>query len=305
MLNLWLIFTQVLLPILVLIGLGWILDRQWQLSLATLVRLNIYLVVPAFIFYEVVHSSLSAGMAGQVMLFTLCIMAGMFVLSALIARACGYSAAVRRGLQLTTMFYNSGNYGVPLMTLAYPVLGPVLQVFVVLTQNISTFTVGLWLASAQGRAAGWRALLPMLRQVSLWAVAVALLVRWLHLPVQTWRWLWVPVEYLHSALVGVALVTLGVQLAQAKPVAHLPQVRWALGLRLVAAPLLAAVLIPLFPFQGETARIMILSAGFPTAVNVALLVHEFEGDSHFAATVVFYSTVLSLVTVTLLIAWLR
>jgi hypothetical protein len=30
------------------------------------------------------------------------------------------------------MFYNSGNYGVPLMTLAFPATGPLLQVFVVL-----------------------------------------------------------------------------------------------------------------------------------------------------------------------------
>ena len=40
---LWTVFTQVLLPILVLFGLGWLLDRRARLDITTLVKLNIYL----------------------------------------------------------------------------------------------------------------------------------------------------------------------------------------------------------------------------------------------------------------------
>ncbi len=296
------IFTQVLLPILVLIGCGWILDRRWKVDLATMVRLNIYLFVPAFIFYEVVHSSVRAGVALKVIAFTVCIVAAMFVCSWLLGRLFRYPPAQTRSLQLATMFYNSGNYGVPLMALAYPATGPLLQVFVVLTQNVSCFTVGLTLASTKS-GAGWRSFLPVLRQVSLWAVLSALLVRWFHIPVQELRWLWVPVEYLHAALVGVALVTLGVQLSQTQVPPSFGRLGWALGLRLIGGPVLALLLVPLFGFDSETNRIMILSSGFPTAVNTALLAHEFESDSAFATAAVFYSTILSMFTVTLLI-WL-
>jgi predicted permease len=303
--GVWTIFTQVLLPILGLIGCGWLLDRKWRLDLATLVRLNIYLFVPAFIFFEVVSSHVTAGEALKVMGFTICIVFGMFLCSGLIGRLQGYPAPQTRALQLATMFYNSGNYGVPLMLLAYPVLGPLLQVFVVLTQNITCFTVGLMLASSGGHGAGWRAFLPVLRQVSIWAVGFALIVRGFHLPVQQWRWLWVPVEYLHGALVGVALVTLGVQLSQTQVRQSIGRLGWAISLRLLGGPLLALALIPLFGFTGETARIMILSSGFPTAVNTALLAHEFESDSAFAAAAVFYSTLVSMLTVTILIAVLQ
>jgi malate permease and related proteins len=48
-----------------------------------------------------------------------------------------------------------------------------------------------------------------------------------------------------------------------------------------------------------------VSASFPTAVNTALLAHEFNADSQFAAAAVFYSTLLSMLTVTLLIALLH
>jgi predicted permease len=80
---------------------------------------------------------------------------------------------------------------------------------------------------------------------------------------------------------------------------------WALGLRLLAGPLLAVLLCRHLGFHGEEAVVMIVSAAFPTAVNTALLAHEFHADSEFAAAVVFYSTLASMFTVTCLIAVLQ
>jgi len=300
----WSVFVQVLLPILVMMGVGWLLERRCGLDLATLVRLNIYLFVPAFIFHQVVSSTLSGSVAIRVTLFTACVIAAMGASSWVVARLMRYPREETSALQLATMFYNSGNYGVPLMSLAYPGAGPLLQVFVVLTQNICTFSVGLFLAASTHHR-GWRVTLPMLRQVSLWAVVFALLVRYFHVPVQSWTWFWTPVQYFHDALVGFALVTLGAQLAKSQAVEGFSRLGWALGLRLAGGPLIALALVPLFGFHGETAKIMVLSSGFPTAVNTALIAHEFKADEHFAAAAVFYSTLLSMLTVTLLITLQR
>lgn len=300
----WNVFAQVLLPILMMTGCGWLLDRAFRLDLGTLVKLNFYVLVPAFLFHEVVTSSLQAGVAARVMLFTACILASMFLLSALVARVMGYERPQMRALQLATMFYNSGNYGVPLMALAFPGVGPVLQVFVLLTQNICMFTVGLLLA-ASGQQRGWRAIFEVFKQASPWAVVVALLVRSYGIPVMEWRWFWVPVEYLHKSLVGVALLTLGAQLSQTRVRQNAPRLSWALALRLIGGPVIAALLCASFGFRGEEAVVMIVSAAFPTAVNTAMLAHEFKADSDFAAAVVFYSTLASMLTVTCLITVLR
>lgn len=300
----WSVFTHVLLPILVMVSFGWLIDRRSRLDLSSLVKLNIYLFVPAFIFVHVVDSNLNFAAAARIMGFTASIIASMFVLSALVGRFMNYEAGHTRALQLATMFYNSGNYGIPLMALAYPGAGPLLQVFIVLTQNISTFTVGLALAASAHRP-GWRIALPMLRQISLWAVLSALVVRLLHLPVQEVKWLWVPLQYVSEALVAFALITLGVQLSQTRARQSLSRLGWALSLRLLGGPLIAAALIPVFGFTGQEATIMIVSSSFPTAVNTALIAHEFNADSQFAAAVVFYSTLLSMITVTVLIALLR
>jgi predicted permease len=190
------------------------------------------------------------------------------------------------------------------MALAFPAVGPLLQVFIIVATNVSTFTIGLVLASSAHRT-GWRALLPMLRQVSLWAVGAALLVRFFDVPVQTWRWLWVPLEYFSAALIGLALVTLGAQISKTERPQDLSRLGWALGLRLLGGPLLAWALVGVFGFTGETAKIMILSSAFPTAVNSALIAHEFDADPHFAAQAVFASTLLSMITVTVIIPVLQ
>jgi predicted permease len=50
---------------------------------------------------------------------------------------------------------------------------------------------------------------------------------------------------------------------------------------------------------------LILAAGAPTAVNTALLTHEFGGDVSFATSAVYYSTLFSMVTTTVLLAMLK
>lgn len=300
----WNVFTQVLLPILVMFSIGWLLDRRCRLDLGTLVKLNIYLFVPAFIFVQIVVSDLSAAVTVRVVAFSAAIIAGMFILSAIVGRMMRYERPQTRALQLATMFYNSGNYGIPLMALAYPVTGPLLQVFIIVTMNVTSFTVGLFLASSAHHT-GWRAVLPMLRQVSLWAVAAAFIIRGFDIPIQQVRWIWVPLEYFSDALVAIALVTLGAQISHTERPKHLTRLGWALALRLIGGPLLACTLVGVFGFTGDTAKIMILSASFPTAVNTALIAHEFNADSHFAAAAVFASTLLSMITVTALIAILR
>ena len=101
------------------------------------------------------------------------------------------------------------------------------------------------------------------------------------------------------------MVTLGVQLSQSCVRQNVMRLSWALVLRLIGGPAIAALLCAGFGFRGEEAVVMIVSAAFPTAVNTALLAHEFKADSDFAAAVVFYSTLASMLTVTCLIAVLR
>ncbi len=305
------VFTQVLLPILLMFGAGWALDRKWNLDLATVVKLNINIFVPCFIFYELLTKSVSGHDARNAMYFTISVVAVLFIIAGLVGKWRGYSIAQTRSMQIASVFYNSANYGIPLMHLAYPdSLSEALQVFIVLVQNIGNFTVGIFLVSS-AKNRGWRAVLPMLRQTSIWAVALALIVRSIHGPFDpkhfapSMSWLWMPVKYFHDGLVAMALITLGVQLSKTAARATLPRLGWALTLRLLVGPLVGWGMALLFRFEGELLRTMILSTAFPTAVNTALIAHEFKADTEYATGAVFWSTLFSMVTVTALIVVLK
>ncbi len=305
------VFTQVLLPILLMFGAGWALDRRWNLDLATVVKMNINIFVPCFIFYELTTKEVKGRDAWLAIAYTLSVVAVLFIIAGLIAKWRRYSLAQTRSMQIASVFYNSANYGIPLMHLAYPGPAEALQVFIVLVQNIGNFTVGIFLvSSSSGKHRGWRAALPMLRQVSIWAVAIALIIRAVHGPVNpdlsgAMRWLWVPMKYFHDGLVAVALVTLGVQLSKTAARSALPRLGWALALRLLVSPLVGWGIALLFGFKGELLQTMILSTAFPTAVNTALIAHEFKADTEYATGAVFWSTLFSMVTVTALIVVLK
>ncbi len=302
------ILRDVCLPLMLLFGIGWFIDRRFSIDLNTLVKLNLYLFVPAFIFVRVSSSTLPGAEGGKVVGLTLCVIGLMAAASWLVTSLRGESSQARTSLQLSTMFYNSGNWGIPLMALAFGEHGTVLQVFVLMTMNVTTFSVGIFLAGSHSSLPGtsrWKHFLPMLRQPSLYAIFLALLMRSLGNPLANVAFIWAPLNYLADALVAFALITLGVQLSKTKPPAIGGRLAWALGLRLLGGPVAALGLTWLFGFRGEAAAILIIGAASPTAVNTALLAHEFQADSRFVSAVVFYSTLAAVVVVTLWLALVK
>jgi predicted permease len=57
--------------------------------------------------------------------------------------------------------------------------------------------------------------------------------------------------------------------------------------------------VDLWGERGWPAELLILTAAVPTAVNTLLLTLELEGDSHLAADCVFWTTIVSCVTIPL------
>ena len=298
------IFVDVCLPILILIGLGWGLDRLFDFDLKTLVKLNLYLFVPAFILVRLSTSDLAGVIGLKVVAFTVSVILSMGAISWIVCAIRRLPPGERYAMKLSTMIYNCGNWGIPLMTLAFSELGAVVQVFVLATMNLTGFSLGIFLANAgSSDRKGW--FLPILKQPSPYAILTALILRAFDNPLENVIFVWTPLSYLADGLVAFALLTLGVQLAKTRPPAPRGTLGITLFIRLIGGPLVATGLTWLFGFQGEVAAILIVGAAAPTAVNTALLAHEFKADHRFAAAAVLYSTLFAAVIVTALLAMLR
>jgi len=301
------LFINVCAPIFLIVGAGWLLDRKFRLHLESLVKLNIYLMVPAFIFTHVVGTELAGGEAFRIVAFTLGTIALMFFGSWLAAWVFKMPLRQRQSLSLSTMFYNCGNYGLPLVTLAFGTKAAAIQIYVLATMNVATYTIGLFLAQSHGKSAGSHraALSKVLRQPTIYALLAGILCKTLHVPVKEVSWLWQPLDLLQGGLIGFALVTLGVQMSQTKPAPFRAPLWSAIALRLVIAPLLAFPLAKALGFPQAAMASLVLAAAAPSAVNTALLAHEFGGDVSFSTSAVYYTTLFSMFTTTMLLWFLK
>lgn len=308
------VLLDILAPILLMVGLGALLRWKFAIDVATLSKLNIFLFTPAFVFDRVSGSRLPWSEMGGIVLATMTLVVTLGVMTWLTGRALGVSRKTLSAVALAIMFYNSGNYGLPLAELAFPRGGAhdggAAQTFVLLTQNVLTFTLGLAIA-ASAHASGWRSiLLRMLSLPVLYTLAAALIARHFFGP-ESGRsmptLIAAPVRYLSAALVPVALVTLGAQLASNPRRPRWQAVSLVIVARLLVGPALMAGLLwsvhVLFPgtildLWPWPAQLLILTAGVPSAINILLLTIELEGDPELGAACVFWTTLCSALTLT-------
>lgn len=314
------LFLDVLAPILLMVGVGAVMRWKFAIDMGTLTKLNLYLFSPAFIFEKVATSNLQwAQMGGIFVVSSVSILsAGLMIIAGgiLLARK-GVSTSMQ--VALLVMFYNAGNYGVPLAELAFPAEsgrdGGASQAFVIMAMNLLTFTVGSAMASMSkaNSKVNWRTVLRDVFKIpAIPALVAALVCRWAFGPGSDWERpaiIFDTAKYLSAGLVPVALVTLGAQLAVSPRWPKWKPISVILFLRLIYGPVHMAVLLWLFHLTGVPilnlwpwpAAVMVLTAGAPCAVNTLLLTIEMGGDARLAADSVFWTTLLSAVTV---LGWL-
>ncbi|HEX9998785.1 MAG TPA: AEC family transporter [Abditibacterium sp.] len=291
------ILYDVIAPIFALIGLGYILQKKVTFDLKTLTRLNFWVFVPAFLFVHIYESKLSGAQLGRIFTHFCVFFPLLSLLTWIIAGICGFQDRLRRAVTASVMFYNSGNYGIPVAQLAFPGMALPLQVqaAIVMMQNIANFTIGLALVAGGRGKRGSDTLKEVFKLPMVYVLVAAWAMRALQIappaPINT------ALHWLERGLVPIAVVTLGAQMAALKAPRLSFALVFSLGMRLVFAPTLGFATVYLLGIRGDLAQTLVISTSFPTAVNSALLALEYDNEPEFAAAAVFYSTLVSSVTV--------
>ena len=295
------ILYTVIVPIFLLIGLGVLLDRRFRLDLPTLNKLNFYAFVPALVFVKLLEADVSAGQLARIGAFSLLHGALLFTLAWLIFSHRALKAH-QTVLALGTLLSNVGNYGIPLVLLAFGDQQIGVITVIVVVQNLLTFTLGIWLFERKGRQAR-QVLASMLGIPVIYAVAIALALHfsYLRLPAP----IMVPLRYLADGLIPIALLTLGAQLSRTRLTHGAPSLATAGALRLLISPVVAAALIPVFGFTPPVSSVLIVASAFPVAVNVYILAAEYRQDEALASQAIFWTTLLSAVTMSMLLLLVR
>src|SRR5215212_6276005 len=240
-------FANNILPIVLLAGAGFALGKMLQIDPRSLGRVVFYVFSPVLLFDLLVNNQLKIKEAAIVVVFAVCFILFMGLITLLI----GYFLKLERpalvAILITTMFANTGNYGLPLVSFAFGEQALSYAGIYFATTTLLFYTLGVFLASL-GHMSFKQALLGLFRIPTMYAALLAVLINlWqIEIPVPVAR----AVELAANGTIPLMLILLGVQLTRVELSGNQRAMQVSVVLRLIVAPLAALLFAAVFGLQG-------------------------------------------------------
>lgn len=307
------IFLQILmndiLPLLIFIGIGFVLDSRFKIDLNTYNKLTVYVILPSFVFYSIYEFDMDLSMIPLLTAGILLIIL-QFLLSYGESKVFGIKSDKREIFSSTSALSNTGNIGIALIVLIFshppyllgddmPYLtearGTMIVLLILMSMAVNVF--GMYLIGKK-QAPFHDSLSAIVHMPMLYAVAAAFLVKSFHMDL-THMFIWPVLQHFSSALIVFVMITLGSQL-------HRTKIQWsdrdvwlAVGNRLLIGPALALAVITFYgAFSPITSQVFFIYAAVPSSVNLVLYAVEFKNHPDFATQIVMTGTILGTVTLT-------
>ncbi len=300
--DLFSVFASDLLPIFVIAGAGFALARWLKASAVTLTHVVFYALLPCFAFRLLISSVATGRRFGLMVALAVLVMLTMAAAGVLLSLALRLSRAESTVFLLVVMFSNGGNYGLPVVSFAFGEEALSYGTVFFLTGSVLTNTVGAFLAAA-GRRSLRTAATSVLKMPAIYGMAAAgvVLATGISMPTPLLR----PITMLSDAALPLMILVLGMQLERASTPKRPALVAAAVCVSLLVAPLVALGLTSMFGVTGAARQAIVVLSSMPVAVATTILAVEFDASPDFVTSAVFLSTLLSPITLTPLIAYLR
>ena len=300
--NLLEILIHDILPIFIVIGLGYAFARRNQPELRTASRLTFYILSPCLVFVSLIESNMDGGEVAQLAVFVVLVVISTGGLALLTGRALKLTGAQLAGFLLAIMFVNAGNYGLGVTRLAFGPEAEARAIIYFATSSILVYTLGTLIAS--GFKGGWRgAINHLVRLPHVYALLAVLVIRgtqW-QVPQPIMDGLSLPAH----AAIPMMLLLLGAQLASASVGEYWKPAIAGTVLRLGVAPFIAIGLASLLNLSGPAQQAGILEASMPSAVISSLIATEYDSEPKLVTGTVVVSTLISPITLSIIIALLK
>jgi predicted permease len=301
LIELFIIFLNNLLPVFLAAGAGYLLARLTHLNPRPISQIIFYIFSPCLIFTLLTQSELSDGDILRVSTFAIATMIILAILTWLVGKAFGLDRRTLAGVLMSTMFVNAGNFGLPVILFAFGEEALRYASLYFVTNAVMIYTVGVIIAS-MGSVSLSKAFSNLLRIPGLYALIMALIFMrtgW-KLPLPIVR----TTTLLGDASIPAMLVLLGMQLNSVNWAERRIPITLASSLRLLAGPLVALVLSPLWGISGVARQAVTMEAATPTAVLATVVATEYDAAPSLVTSVVFVTTLISPLTITPLMAYL-
>ena len=292
------VFSQNILPILLVAGFGFALRRFIGLEKQPISRLTFYVFSPALIFSLLVNSTIPPAELGQLGLYAATFIAVMALAGFLFGRILRFSTKETIIVMLAAMFANAGNFGLALSDLRYGAPGLARAAPFYVVAGMITWTFGVIIVSL-GSQPPLQAVKGLTRLPPLYAVIAALFVT--IVGIQVPKPLVDGITIAGRGAVPVMLIVLGMQMADVRQLAQVKVAIPAVAIRLLVAPVVAILLLRLFGMSDLNYSVSLLQSSVPIAVSTIILATEYDILPEAMTTSVVLSSLLGPITLVALI----
>ncbi len=299
--GIFLVFLNVVTPVFILVVIGYFVGPRLKIEARSLSRTAYFVFVPAFVFNIISEAKIDSELALQMLSFILVAQIAVALLGFLVGKALRQSREITAAFVLIATFGNVGNFGLPLIVLR---LGETARtyatVYFVATVFIS-FVICVGVAS-WARSGGVTAVFSVFKTPALIALIPALVfnINDVEVPIFLSRLS----GLLGQAMIPVMLITLGVQMGDIPKIKINFNVFAASTVRLIGGPVLALLIVPYFGLEGLERSTGILQAAMPAAVLASIIALEYKLLPEFVTTTVLFSTLYSVLTLTVILTFI-
>jgi predicted permease len=282
---------QAIVPLFSVVFVGWWLAGR-RLNSQPLSELAVGLAAPALIFtlfYDMDWQTVGwvelSGGTAFIMLSTLGV--GWWSLRRLVATP-------HRGMLMPVVFWNSGNMGLSITRLAFGEEAMPAGAVVFVTVATAQAVLGTTIAKGRG---GWKEVLRMPLVHACWlGLACSVLDLRLH------AMLLEPVSMIADMAIPLMLLSLGMALRNL-PITAVKDAMVCVVLRSVVGVAAAYAFVILFDVTGLARQLLLVSSVLPPAVINVLFAQRYNAAPRTVASAIVLGTLLSVVTVPLVLAW--
>ena len=293
------IFFNILAPVFLLVGIGYVVGPKLELDVRTVSRLGYYILAPAFLFNIFSQAQIEADLALRMSIYIIIVVISGAIVAYGVAQLLRCSREMTSVFILVSVFGNVGNFGFPIIEFKYGEMSLVPAALYFIVMTIMGFLVGVT-AATWHKGGRLQAVGQAFKTPAILAVFPAVAVNLLDYPVPLL--LERAFSLLADAMIPIMLLTLGLQLAGMGRPKLTRDIMLVGGFRLLIGPVLAILLAPLFGLVGVERGAGILQASMPAAVLVVLIAMEHDLVPDVVTTAVLLSTVASAVTLTAVLA---
>ena len=273
--------------------IGKVKARFVQPLIAVVIESSLYLLIPFFFFLSMWESSADLLVTKKIALIATAVVIACGIMAYLFSIL--YRVEFRQ-ICLPIMFMNAIYLPVPINTLFFGREGMTYSVIYSLIAGLLHFTLGIYLVSRKEH------FLEIIKMPMIYAALAGI--------VLNQAGVGIPQAFLYVskglkvvalpamvALVGYQLNFIGRR--------HFKLVNIGVILRVGGGFLVALILVKLLNFSGPGASVVLVSSAMPSAVLTYIFAKKYKADADFAAGMVLVGTLLSIVTIPLIISFLR